>query len=458
MDPQDSNVASFEHHFQTYWANAAAGTYYIRDGYWRRNSSIGKYTNVGTHDPLTDNIIPENFTGDIYNYVIRTRSSATSDPLSIIISGNQLPPDNQFKMEELVSVVSFNNGVGTTISQNLIGSIDDRIEIDDGNFDNFGIAVTKSDPYTVGFKIGGGELRRRAKTFDVDGQEQAVTSIQTQKVYINLDGTEGSPETDPSLIPYEPIIVIDTDFADYSTYDSDFVKLYEITKEDTNLDAAGGSSGLSYASISATKFHVGSINDDWVRPDGVDSAYITIADALPKVQGLDFVEKEGSYHRGELQDRQCLETLTADQPFLDYDKVLMFYEVNKNDVTIKQYVWVDGNGRDAGHNTSAGSLKIHDNYMEIWGFYAGASILIDNIDNLASYLLLARDSTAPNDANAKMVYLNLSDLTIDLDVVTNVSFDSDTGELIQTKRTIKILDYTDEWDETITTAEPCESE
>jgi hypothetical protein len=266
--------------------------------------------------------------------------------------------------------------------------------------------------------------------------------------------TDSAMVQDPSLYPYTPRIKQSaTNFADDTGYSFYMQKLYTLYKTEVTLDEDGF---IKFYMPKMSKLHWlgGTINQGFVRPDGKDSQFDVVNNYVPRVKGLDF-NTSNLNHKGELQDRQAYEILTATDPYKTGDKALCYYDIIKAGTTLKKYSWVDGNGQQSGHNQCAGSLRIQNDFMQIWDFFECPKIDIASFYELSNYGVLAHSTGKPNDPTANVKYLNLANLGDEISVVTNVSFDTGTGQFVQTKTTVKLISIGGAANSVITTAEPC---
>ena len=385
----NTNAEEFTYHYKT--KPASTTSFFIEEGYWRRNGELAQYANVAAFDPMTDNIIGSDYTGDIWNYVVRMQSDGETTGLQIINSGWEIPNNNnQFKVENLISTVHYETGKITIIDQDQIGDIDDTISLGK-DLENFGLTVNKSDKLTVGVTVGSGVIRIRDQEFSVTGKtESSITS--DKKIYIDL-GTD-STTVDASLVPQNPQVKIEDNYPNEIGYGRTFIRLYELAYIETDL-ADGGSSSDKYASVSVLRFHFGDIKDDWMRPDGQDSGNGYIDTAAPKSLTLDFVTN--GMHKGELQDYQFSEQVANNGLgafSVEGDQVIPYYywrgSAGDNQ---KTYGRIDAENASA-HGDCGKSLHVaSNNQLQLYEFFDGNFGNIGDVSTAgtAQYRFVMRD-------------------------------------------------------------------
>lgn len=412
-----SNAAAFTHHFITSIANAAAGTYYIDTGYWDRNGEEAIWTNVAPIDPInTEYIITNNYTGTVYNYVVRRSSGGNTvpqTPLEIVTCADgTIESHNQMKMAEAISSVDYVDGEITGISQYQVGSIADNLPMCT-DFEEFGINIVKNDKYTVGFSINGGDIRRRDKVHTVSGVGMS-TFTADKAIYIDL-GIDDTTK-DVSLIPVTPSIKIEDYFPTEPGYTNRFIKLYALKYHDVAV-AGDGSAADKYADIEVVRYFQGSMKDDWVRPDGKDCGVSYVDNAKPKVKSIDFVTTD-DLHEGELQEYQAHEQLAlkgAGVSVVDItgDQVIAYFDYKSGNNSIdKKYARIDAVNADARGTGFAKSLEINGNKnLQIYNFACatGTAITDATTESPSPYLIMARSDsgTVP-----EVAYLDISAMKV----------------------------------------------
>lgn len=376
LNGDSASGSEFNHHYKT--TAASATTYDINLGYWRRNGVVSDYAGEEV-DPITAGIIDTSFEGDIYNYVVRANSSGTTDALTVFTTENPIVDDEANRsfthMEELISVVTYKVNTETglnyieSISQNLVGSIDDKYEMG-SDFENFGLNIETAIDALVTITVGAGDLKRRDYGITSIGGNSSTVDALPVCVYLRLGDEYTAP--DASLIPYEPAVVIANAFPADLDYAHLFFKLYYITNNKVTNGA-----GIEYNWVSVRRFHVGAVYDDWVRPDGQDSGIPDVDAGVPNGRTLDFVGS--GEHEGELQDYYFKEHVVDDG--LGYfstagDQVIPWYEWSDT-TTEKTYARLDAVNNSV--HSCGQSFWIDGGRAELYKFLAGNDAAVTDV-------------------------------------------------------------------------------
>lgn len=398
----DNSSSAFLHQWKT-TVNATYDTNYdIAAGDWMHNETEVYFAGLANIDPKsTYNIIPVNYTGNVYNYAFLDKSDKPS-AVTFFPSGNKIETiyPNTLGMLLHISTVTYTGGKVTNIDQHQVGGHSSDCELSNpDNPNSFGLSCSRSGTDSFTLDIGAGIVQVRGTTENSVAGTSLASFFLPKKVWVEYENYT----QDRSLIPSAVTIKTGANFPPFITYQRYFHELYDIDKTTTNLSNGGSSIATFVGPVFNRHYQGGEIREDWVRPDGQLSGLGGVDADYPNGRTIDFVS--AGPHQGELQDRQFHEQVVdnVSTRFGSVGDQGISYFVQAATIVAKEYARIDSVNASSGRCGKSLEIKLvsTDAYLQLYDFYTCSTVVSITApsalsENLAAqgYSILARSSSA----------------------------------------------------------------